>query len=67
MIKSQVKWRNGSIGVKEFYTYTKEEKNKHIEVILNIPVEDRSTSDDYLIYFYGPRKNNLFIKLDDDK
>ena len=67
MIKPQVKWREGSIGLKEFYSLTVAERNKHIETILNVPVEDRSTSDEHILNFFGPRVNNLFIKLDEQE
>ena len=62
---NKIKWRDGSIGLKEFYKLLKEDREKYIEEIMKIPVEQRSNSDDYIINFYGPRINNLFIKLED--
>jgi len=66
MIKSQIKWRDGSMGIKEFYKLSKEQRNLYVQELLKIPIIERSNSDEYILNFYGPKENKLFIKLDED-
>jgi hypothetical protein len=63
---NKIKWRDGSIGTKEFYKLSKEQRNIYIKDLLKIPVDERSNSDEYILNFYGPKENKLFIKLDEE-
>ena len=46
-------WRDGSIGLKTFYSYSKEQRNEYIKSILLVPVSERTYLDNHLIKFFN--------------
>ena len=51
------KWRNSELSSKEFYKLNKEEKLKYLEIVKNIPTNERSTMDEILVNLYNLDKN----------
>lgn len=55
----QWKWRDGQVGLKEFYQYTREEKDNHVKFLESLPVEKLGTTDEYILRFYSQKKKNF--------
>lgn len=52
------KWRENELSAKEFYKLNSENKKKYLEEIQNLPIEQRSTIDEYLITTYQLHKES---------
>jgi hypothetical protein len=46
-------WRDGSVGLKTFYSFNKEQRNEYIKSILLVPVSERTYLDNHLIKFFN--------------
>lgn len=46
-------WRDGSVGVKTFYSFTKQERNEYIQSILKVPVSERTYCDNHIVKFFN--------------
>ena len=46
-------WRDGSIGLKTFYSYSTEQRNQYIQSILKVPVTERTYLDNHIIKFFN--------------
>lgn len=46
-------FRPGQIGMKTFYSYSKEEKNKYLQSILDLPESNRTTVDNHILRFHN--------------
>ena len=46
-------FREGQVGMKTFYTFSKEEKNQYLKLILDLPVEQRTTVDEHILRFHS--------------
>ena len=46
-------FREGQIGMKTFYSYSKEEKNKYLQSILDLPESSRTTVDEHILRFHN--------------
>jgi hypothetical protein len=59
-------WRTGELSYKQFTQLTKEEKDEHINLLLQLGEENLSTNDLYILSIYAPnklstpKKNNFF-------
>lgn len=59
-------WREGEMSYKQFTQLTKEEKEAHINYLLQIGEDNLSTNDLYILSIYAPHKlpqrkvNNFF-------
>jgi hypothetical protein len=59
-------WRTGELSYKQFTQLTKEEKDAHINLLLQLGIENLSTNDLYILSIYAPnklstpKKNNFF-------
>lgn len=51
----QEHFRPGQVGMKTFYSFSREEKNQYLQSLLNLPKEQRTTVDDHILRF-----NNMF-------
>lgn len=49
----QEHFRPGQVGMKTFYSYSKEEKNQYLQSILDIPVSSRTTVDNHILRFHS--------------
>lgn len=49
----QEHFRAGQIGMKTFYSYNKEQKNKYLQSILDLPVSSRTTVDNHILRFHS--------------
>lgn len=46
-------FREGQVGMKTFYSFTKEEKNKYLQSILDLPASSRTTVDEHILKFHS--------------
>ena len=46
-------WRDGELSLKEFTQLNKEEKFNHIKFLMEIPEDELSTNDEYILYNNG--------------
>ena len=59
-------WRDGELSYKHFTQQTKEEKDAHINLLLQLGEDNLSTNDLYILSIYAPnklstpKKNNFF-------
>jgi len=63
-------WRNGEIQYAKFNRMNKGDKLLHLKFLLGMSPEDRSTNDDYILKFYGPKdvKEQLhFFRLEENE
>ena len=49
-------WREGEVSYKQFTQLTKEEKEAHINYLLQIGEDNLSTNDLYILTIYAPHK-----------
>ena len=62
-------WRDGEIQMAQFTKLSNEEKKTHLKFLLKLQPKNRSTNDEYIIRFYGPKetnKENKFFTLEDE-
>ena len=46
-------FREGQIGIKTFYSLSKEEKNEYLKSLLALPASGRTTVDEHIIRFHN--------------
>ena len=46
-------FREGQIGMKTFYSFSKEEQNQYLKSILDLPVSSRTTVDEHILRFHS--------------
>lgn len=49
----QQHFREGQIGIKTFYSLSKEEKNEYLQSLLALPESSRTTVDDHILRFHN--------------
>lgn len=62
-------WRDGEIPYVQYQKLSTIEKKTHLEYLSKLPAKNRSTNDEYILRFYGPKevKEQLhFFSLDND-
>lgn len=47
----QEHFRPGQVGMKTFYSFSREEKNEYLQSLLDLPKEQRTTVDDHILRF----------------
>jgi hypothetical protein len=46
-------FREGQIGIKTFYSFSKEQKNEYLKSLLALPASSRTTVDEHIIRFHN--------------
>ena len=64
-MSTQWKWRNGEISLKDFYQLKKEEKQEYVQMLEQLPEQELSTGDLYILNFYSNKKINYFTLEED--
>ena len=62
-------WRDGEIQMAQYTKLLNEEKKTHLKFLLKLQPKNRSTNDEYIIRYYGPKetsKENKFFTLEDE-
>jgi hypothetical protein len=49
-------WRENEVSYSKFSKFNREDKQKHINFLLNIGIENLSTNDWYILNHYAPEK-----------
>lgn len=64
--KKQIVIRTGAKSLKEFYSLSKEEKEKYIEELKLVPVLELGISDKHILHFFATKQeeNKKFISMD---
>jgi len=63
-------WRTGEIQYAQFSKMDVGEKQKHLQYLLSLLPQNRSTNDDYILKFYGPaevKKQLHYFSIDDNE